>query len=233
MRSPITDLIEQAGYAGSDPIVVGVRRGDAPPTYATRGPMTAGTVVYTASLSKLITAACAALLVRRGRLDTESRLARWLPELPAWSADVRVRHLIHHTGGLPDVEEFEAGRDRTTAGVLDVLRRHDRLSAEPGTAFRYSNAGYVCLAVVVERTAGRPLPDFAREHVFAPLGMAATYYWSGPESHPRLATPLAPSAPRPLSLGDGGRAGRCTGTVAGGPGWALSWSACPSGGPAW
>ncbi|WP_165959943.1 serine hydrolase [Nonomuraea longispora] len=70
------------------------------------------TVVCTAYLSKQITAACAALLVLQGRPDTESTLARWMPELPAWAASVRVRHLIHHTSGPPDVA-LDTDQDRT------------------------------------------------------------------------------------------------------------------------
>jgi len=207
-------LVELAGYGTDDPVVVGVRQGSARPSFLARGrtaagePLTAGTVVYTASLSKQITAACAALLVRRGRLDTESTLARWMPELPAWAGTVRVRHLIHHTSGLPEGVDFDelrqGGLDRTSVAVLGGLARTDRLDGEPGTGFRYSNAGYVCLAVVVERAAGRPLADFAHEHVFAPLGMVHSRYWSGPAPHPPGAAPLDARYPAALSLGDGG-----------------------------
>ncbi|MEU4424310.1 serine hydrolase domain-containing protein [Actinoplanes sp. NPDC024001] len=216
MTSPhrIAALIEAAGYGPDDAIVVGARQGDAPAICVAAGrtaagaPMTTGTVAYTASLSKQITAACAALLVRRGQLDTESALQRWMPELPTWASTVRVRHLIHHTSGLPDVLAFDdlqrAGLDRTTGGVLEALRQADRLDGTPGAAFRYCNAGYVCLAVVVERATGRPLPDFAREQIFEPLGMADSRYWSGPAPHPPGAAPTAVHEPAALSLGDGG-----------------------------
>jgi CubicO group peptidase (beta-lactamase class C family) len=55
--------------------------------------------------------------------------------------------------------------------VVAALRRFLSLPRLPGTAFCYSNAGYVCLALAVERAAGQPLPDFARRHLFGPLGM--------------------------------------------------------------
>jgi hypothetical protein len=42
---------------------------------------------------------------------------------------------------------------------------------EPGTDFSYSNTGYVLAAVAVRRVAGRSLAEFARERLFAPLGM--------------------------------------------------------------
>ncbi|WP_250009380.1 serine hydrolase [Actinoplanes sp. M2I2] len=214
LEERVAALVEQAGYGPDDPLVVGVRPGGGPPAFLARGrdaagnALTTGAVVCTASVSKQITAACAALLVRRGRLDTRDSLARWMPELPAWAGAVEVRHLIHHTSGLPEGVEFDdlhrAGVDRTTARVLEAITGRDHPDAAPGIRYRYSNAGYICLAVVVERAAGRPLPDFAREHVFQPLGMADSRYWSGPAPHPPAATPTDPRYPAALSLGDGG-----------------------------
>jgi CubicO group peptidase (beta-lactamase class C family) len=166
-------------------------------------PLTADTVVYTASLSKQITAACAALLVQEGRLDTESTLAQWMPDLSPWAGTVRLRHLISHTSGLFD-ELHRAKLDRTTSGVISARVTIDHLAGRPATEYRYGNASYVCLAVVIERAAGLPLPEFGRERVFAPLGMVNSQYWSGPAPHPPGGAPLAPQYPAPLSLGDGG-----------------------------
>lgn len=195
--------LRTAGYAAGDPLIVGIQRDGAPPGFLTCGGTATNTVVYTASLSKQVTAACAALL----RLDVEEPLARWMPELPAWAATVRLRHLIFHTSGLPEGVGFDdlerAGIDRTTDVVLRALEKHE-LAGKPGTEHRYCNAGYVCLAVVVERAADRPLPDFARERVFGPLGMDDSRYWSGPAPHPPGAAPTPPELPAPLSLGDGG-----------------------------
>lgn len=198
--------IDAAGYETTAPVVVGTQLVD--PVFHGGGGLTADTVVYTASLSKQITAACTALLVRQGHLDVDVPLAQWMPELPAWSRAVRLRHLIHHTSGLPegvhidDVLRSEPAR--TTDGVVRALTRRDYLDRVPGNAYVYSNAGYVCLAVVVSRAAGQPLPHFAQEHVFGPLNMDSTRYWTGPAAHPRGAAPLDPSYPAPLSLGDGG-----------------------------
>lgn len=210
----LAELVYQAGYGPGEALVLGVRQGGAPPVFLARGrtatgePLSAGTVVYTASLSKQLTAACAALLVRQGRLDTASTLAEWMPELPAWAGDITVNHLLHHTSGLPEGVDFDelhrAGLDRTTDAVVRGLAGADHLDGPPGARFRYSNAGYVCLALVVARAAGRPLPDVAREQVFRPLGMADTRYWSGPAAHPPGAAPTDAGYPAALSLGDGG-----------------------------
>ena len=181
-------------------LVTGVQDGSSEPVVS--GPATA--LLYTASLSKQVTAACAALLVHRGHLDVEEPVARWLPELPSWASPIRLRHLVHHQSGLPGDEELPPEQDRTSDAVIAALCGREGLVAEPGTAYAYSNSGYVCLGRVVERAAGQPLAEFARTQVFEPLGMRDTVFWAGPESHPPDAVPLPLPHPAPLSLGDGG-----------------------------
>jgi CubicO group peptidase (beta-lactamase class C family) len=202
----VPELVGAAGYHRTAPVVAGVQTAET--VFHSGAGLTADSVVYTGSLSKQITAACAALLVRQGRLDADDSLARWMPELPAWAGTVRLRHLIHHTSGLPEgVHIDDVLRNeptRTTEGVVRALVRRDHLDHPPGTTHRYCNAGYVCLAVAVSRAAGRPLPHFAQEHVFGPLGMGSTRFWTGPAPHPPGAAPLDPGYPAPLSLGDGG-----------------------------
>lgn len=206
-------LIAGAGYGSREPVIAGVHGQGCPPVFAAQGMTAAGepagpaTLAYAASLSKQITAGCAALLVREGRLDMEDTLARWLPGLPGWADSVRLRHLLHHTAALPDAQADPiagGAADRTTAAVLSALERVSVLPAAPGTAHAYSNAGYVCLAAVVARASGQPLPEFAGRRVFVPLGMTGTRYWTGPAPAPPGAAPLAAAHPAPLSLGDGG-----------------------------
>ena len=217
-RAPLQErllaLTTAAGYRPEDPYVVGVQRRGAAAVFAAGGrsrdgrPLGSSSVVYTASLAKQVTAVCAALFVREGRLDLEDTLARWMPELPGWAADVRLRHLMSHTSGLGERLTFgdleRAGLDRTSDAVIDALVRSDALLSPPGTEHRYSNDGYVCLAIVLERVTGRSLADLARERLFRPLGMTSTRFWSGPAPHPPGAAPLDDALPTPLSVGDGG-----------------------------
>ncbi len=170
-------------------------------------PLSATTVAYTASLSKQITAACAAVLVREEGLDMEATLAHWLPELPAWAGSVRLRHLVYHTAALPDHKVdaiVGSNADRTTPAVLSALAQIPALGNRPGTTYRYSGAGYICLATVVERAAGQPLPIFAESRIFTTLAMNSTRYWPGPAPAPSAAAALGAPHPAPLSLGDGG-----------------------------
>ncbi|HPW17096.1 MAG TPA: serine hydrolase domain-containing protein [Candidatus Aminicenantes bacterium] len=136
-----------------------------------------------ASLTKPFTAAAVMLLVRDGKLRYEDRLTDLLPGFPDYGRDITVRHLLEHTSGLPDYEDFmpepdprrpvEAGQI-DDAGVLEILKARKGAWFVPGTLWRYSNSGYVVLGLIVARVSGRPFPAFLKERIFLPLKMTGT-----------------------------------------------------------
>jgi CubicO group peptidase (beta-lactamase class C family) len=212
----IERLIAAAGYDPATPVAVGVSSPSIT-VFATQGEGTGAresdcdAVGYAGSLAKQITGACAALLAQGGALDVEAPIADWLPELPPWAGTIRVRHLIHHTAGLPTTdavweEMTSAGEsDWTSDGVMAALSTMDELEEQPGDAYAYSNVGYICLARIVERSSGNDLNPFAQEHLWEPLRMRATTLWSGPApSPPHAVISQSLGSPAPLSVGDGG-----------------------------
>ena len=212
----IERLIRAAGYDSATPVAVGVSSPSAKVLVAHReGADAVGLdcdgLAYAGSLAKQITGACAALLAQDGTLDVEAPIANWLRELPRWSRPIRVRHLIHHTAGLPTTEAVweqmtSAGEtDWTSDGVIAALATMHKLEGQPGAAFAYSNVGYICLARIIERLSGDDFNAFAEEHFFQPLQMRATILWSGPAPSPPAAVlPQPLRSPAPLSVGDGG-----------------------------
>jgi CubicO group peptidase (beta-lactamase class C family) len=212
----IERLVAAAGYDPATAVAVGVSSPSrsvfaAQAEGTDAGDFECDSVGYAGSLAKQITGACAALLAQGGALDVEAPIADWLPELPPWADMIRVRHLIHHTAGLPTTgavweEMTSAGEsDWTSDGVIAALSKMDELEREPGDAYAYSNVGYICLARIIERSSGSDLNTFAQEHLFEPVQMRATTLWSGPAPSPPnapLAQPLR--SPAPLSVGDGG-----------------------------
>jgi CubicO group peptidase (beta-lactamase class C family) len=56
--------------------------------------------------------------------------------------------------------------------------------ADPGTTGRYCSAGFYTAGRLVERAAGKPLPDFADEALFRPLGIGrADWSWNSTLDH--------------------------------------------------
>jgi CubicO group peptidase (beta-lactamase class C family) len=146
-------------------------------------PLTRGSIFYIASDSKQFTAFSVALLVDEGTVRLDDSVTRWIPELPSsvYGA-VTIADLIHHTGGVRDywgLLELE-GQPSTgpfpQSAFLRLMARQKALNFKPGDRFEYSNSGYALLAIVVGRASGRPLPIFAREEIFDPLGMRHTSY---------------------------------------------------------
>lgn len=137
---------------------------------------------YVGSLSKQFTAFAAALAVQRGRLALDDDVRKYVPELPSYGPPITVRHLVHHTSGLRDINTLLsiAGRRGDEAfDNLEVLRtvvRQKALNFTPGDEYLYSNSGYAVLALVVERAMGVPFGRFTEENIFKPLGMTSTHF---------------------------------------------------------
>lgn len=136
-----------------------------------------------ASVSKQFTAAAILRLQDEGVLSVEDPVCRWIEDCPASWTPIRLRHLLAHSSGLPDLMARPGwGRRRVTPATPEELTEDSRRyspSFVPGTKVRYSNAGYNLLGVVVERASGQPLHDYLRAAFFEPLGMADTGYDDG------------------------------------------------------
>jgi CubicO group peptidase (beta-lactamase class C family) len=139
-----------------------------------------------ASVSKQFTAAAILLLAEDGKLKLDDSIRHWLPSLPAMTDKVTLRQLLSHTGGLIDYEDLMPASTTEQLNDNDVLRMLSATTKSyfaPGTAYRYSNSGYVLLGLVVEKASGESLPAFLQQRIFQPLHMDHTlmYVRGGPE----------------------------------------------------
>ncbi len=151
--------------------------------------------VLLASLSKAITGACVATLIRKGQLGFDWPLSRALAKFfksHGRPGDERIEratigHLLTHRAGFSsavDGEDESTGavlkaylanhspRDRPTPEYLSMVFEK-RLRRDPGEAFAYSNAGYLALGAVIEEATGQKYEDFCREAVLKPVGAKA------------------------------------------------------------
>jgi len=133
------------------------------------------------STSKQFTATAVALLALDGKLDLDAPLTKYFPTFAEHEPPVLIRHLVHHTSGIPDYIfiQFESGGGSkawfTPEQSLAVVATAE-LEFMPGSRFSYSNSNYLLMAELVRRTSGQTLRDFARERLFDPLGMEDTRF---------------------------------------------------------
>ena len=145
-------------------------------------PVTEDTIFQLASVSKQFTAAAVMLMVRKGALSLEDEITKFFPEIPY--PGVTIRHLLTHTGGVPDYFDDADWfiniwkEEHRVPGNDEILRflRETSLKAQfaPGEKLEYSNTGYNLLAEVVERLSGVPYEEFLQKNIFEPAGMNST-----------------------------------------------------------
>jgi CubicO group peptidase (beta-lactamase class C family) len=145
-------------------------------------PITPSTVFYIASTSKQFTAFSVALAAEQGKLSLDDPVRKFVPELPAYADSITVRQLVGHVSGVRDYLGLWGISGRSFADeipddvALDLIARQKALDFAPGTRWSYSNSGYFLLSVIVKRTTGLSLRQFAERNIFGPLGMTATHF---------------------------------------------------------
>lgn len=146
-------------------------------------PISASTVMDTASISKQFTAMCVLLLAEQGKLTLDDDIRKYLPEMPRYENVITIRHLIHHTSGIREyvaLMKLAGMRDDdyyTDGELLDMLARQKNLNFKPGDQFSYSNSGYFLLGQIVKRASGMTLREYADRNIFKPLGMNNTRFY--------------------------------------------------------
>ncbi|HKC23835.1 MAG TPA: serine hydrolase domain-containing protein, partial [Thermoanaerobaculia bacterium] len=141
-------------------------------------PMTKDTVFDLASLTKTVATATSVMtLVESGKLRITDAVVKHLPEFAAGGGlreKVTIEQLLTHRSGLPPDDPM----DLYTGAPAAIFGKSFRLplATAPGEKFVYSDVGYEVLAEVVRAVSGEPLDRYAKERVFAPLGMAETEF---------------------------------------------------------
>ncbi len=154
---------------------------------------------YTASVGKLFTAVLTAILSEHGLLSYEDPIANYLSDdLIAglhvykgkdYSRDVRIKHLLNHTSGLPDYFGDKPAHGRQILKILLEEPDHFWNPSEvvtwskenlkphfpPGAGFHYSDTGYQLLGLMIEKITSRPFHEALGLHIFRPLGMGHSY----------------------------------------------------------
>ncbi|MEE1820414.1 serine hydrolase [Streptomyces sp. SP18ES09] len=137
------------------------------------------------SVSKTFSSVVLLQLVEEGRLELDAPVDRYLPGLLP-DDRITVRHLLTHRSGLADytdamfndtVPGFEAVRNRVFSyrELVDLSLREPR-TTEPGVSYKYSNANFVVVGMLIEKLTGRPVSDAYQRRIFTPLKLTSTSY---------------------------------------------------------
>ncbi len=139
-------------------------------------PLDAYTPFYLASIAKPFTALGILMMVEEGKIALDDKLQRFFPVLPANYQSITIHQLLTHTSGVKDYFKMkELPRGLTNMQVINWLMATPTLDFAPGTKYRYSNSGYVLLAMVLQVASGQLYEDFMQERIFNPLQMEHSF----------------------------------------------------------
>lgn len=146
-------------------------------------PIDSDTQFRIGSITKPMTAISIMQLKEQGLISLDDKLLSFYPELPQSFAEITVEHLLSHRSGLLDYID-----DNTNVLALDNLNMQDafafisdpnsgfeNLNFQPGTMGRYSNTGYVLLALIIEKVSGMSYPEYLEQNIFQPSAMTVSF----------------------------------------------------------
>lgn len=148
---------------------------------AHRAPFTPNTPINFASVSKPVSAWVLLHFLEANRIAFDASIPDYvdrlqLPESEYSATEITFRRALSHTAGLsmPSAPTFPA--DEPMPSVETVLAGGDsepglRIVSRPGGDWSYSGGGFLFMQAALEETTGIAFADYAKQHLFAPLGL--------------------------------------------------------------
>jgi CubicO group peptidase (beta-lactamase class C family) len=152
-------------------------------------PITPQTLFNLGSISKTFVAHAILKLQEEGKLSVEDSLEKYFDGFtnPMIARTVRVKHLLTHTSGLPDIRNVSAdtvfyltAKDKENWAPI---MKATSLNFNPGERFEYSNPAFNALALIVEKVSGIRWQTYVQDNIMRPAGMITSTITDGP--HPR------------------------------------------------
>lgn len=148
---------------------------------------TPSTVFHIASVSKQFTVFSILLLEKKGKLNFDDDIRKYIPEVPDFGKTITLRHLASHTSGMRDqwnllnMAGWRMDDVITKEHILKLVSKQKELNFNPGEEYLYCNTGFTLLAEVVARISGKTFAEFTKTNIFNPLKMSKTLFYDDHE----------------------------------------------------
>jgi len=123
------------------------------------------------SIYKEFSAVALMMLVEEGKLTLEDSISKFIPSLPSWGREIKIKHILKYTSGLPNLKWKTINSD---ADILNDLINLDTLQFKPGTNYFYNNNDISVRQFIIERVSGIPFNLFVKNYIFDPAGMKSS-----------------------------------------------------------
>ena len=120
------------------------------------------------SITKEFSAVALMQLREQGKLQLNDKVSKFIPELPKWANEVKIKDLLQYTSGIPNVNWKSIRNDKD---LFDGLIQIDTLIFKSGTNYDYNNNNIFLRQFIVERLTKIPFKDYVEKFIFEPCKM--------------------------------------------------------------
>jgi len=143
---------------------------------------------YMESCGKMFTSTIVSKMYENSKISFDDKITKYLSSKITdklhiykdkdYSKDIKIKHLLNHKTGFYDIssplmQQIIDGNmaDLNPEKSIDWLKKHTSPSFPPGKRFKYSEANYLLLGLIIESITDMPYHEVLKECIFKPLDM--------------------------------------------------------------
>ncbi len=157
-------------------------------------PVTADTLFELASCSKAFTGLAIMQLAEAGQIHLQDPVSKYLPwfsvELADQKPEITLRHLLHHTSGIPTNSIARIPQSNDIDALEQTIKAivGSKLNRLPGKQYEYATINYDILGLIIREVSGKSFKEYMEYYVFKPLGLSPHTQVGAPRDNPLMAT---------------------------------------------
>lgn len=128
------------------------------------------TIFQIASITKTFTSTVVMKLVELKKISLNDKLSKYYKGFP-YGDSITIEHLLTHTSGMHSFTEEDSSINETDEKRMVPYLKTLKPDFAPGTAWHYSNSGYVMLGYIIQKVSGMSYWQAVRKYIFTPLKM--------------------------------------------------------------
>lgn len=155
---------------------------------------TADTHFAIGSITKTYTAALVLMAFEESKLELDTKLSRFFPEI--FNAEqISIKNMLQHRSGIPNITNQEDYLEWNTIEQTreTMLKRMQKFTSlfQPDTYFAYSNSNYILLSYILEDLYKMSYAEVLEKQILKPLNLKNTYIGQAPNNDMDIAASYA------------------------------------------
>ncbi|APZ47360.1 hypothetical protein BW723_14190 [Polaribacter reichenbachii] len=128
-------------------------------------PISDNSIFRVYSLTKPIISVGIFQLIEKEKINLDDIVSKYISDLPASWNHIKIKHLLSHSSGLPDMSPTSEFKDLTEEQAKNKVFKQD-FKFEPGEKYDYNQTGFWILQKIIENVTDEILADYILKNQF-------------------------------------------------------------------